>query len=361
MKKITLQDIADELGVSKGTVDRAIHNRSDINPETREKVLELIEKYNYRPDRVARSLSLKSRKIKIGYILPQDPSFFWRNVIKGIDVAGKELDDFGLEIIYSLHDKGRNSDEILKKVDNLLEKNVNAIAMVPVNSIDVKSKIDTLCENGIPVATINDDISDSKRVFYVGPQMIQNGRVAGELMGKFLGGQGRVMTLNGDIQSLEYKERLEGFAEVLREDYKGIRIVANYTYSQEELRTGNTKIIKSMLESSDDINGIYDADGATLYTLGQLIKSISKPEKPVIIGHEIWRGVKELIEEGVVDAAISQDPYSQGYFMTKLLFGYVSDKKIPDFDRMFTRLDIIMKENMVVQDNIINPYYIDMI
>ena len=54
MKKVTLQDIANELGISKGTVDRAIHNRPDISLETREKVLKLVEKYNYKPDKIAR-------------------------------------------------------------------------------------------------------------------------------------------------------------------------------------------------------------------------------------------------------------------------------------------------------------------
>jgi len=63
------------------------------------------------------------------------------------------------------------------------------------------------------------------------------------------------------------------------------------------------------------------------------------------------------MEEGIIHACISQDPYSQGYFVIKLLFEYLSDGKKPQFDRMYTRLDIILRENMINQGNIINPYY----
>ena len=49
IKKITLKNTADELGVSKGTVDRAIHNRPGISVELKNKIMSLIEKYGYKP------------------------------------------------------------------------------------------------------------------------------------------------------------------------------------------------------------------------------------------------------------------------------------------------------------------------
>ena len=61
MKKITLDDLAKELKISKGTVDRAIHNRPGVSPKTKAKVLDLVKKYNYRPDKVARVMSLKPK------------------------------------------------------------------------------------------------------------------------------------------------------------------------------------------------------------------------------------------------------------------------------------------------------------
>ena len=76
------------------------------------------------------------------------------------------------------------------------------------------------------------------------------------------------------------------------------------------------------------------------------------------MGHELSWQVEELLAGGIVDATISQDPFSQGYFIVKLLFNYLVEGVAPPAERMNTRLDIILKENMLKQDNIINRYYI---
>ena len=47
--KITTTQLARICGVSQGTIDRALHNRSGINPETRARILEIAKEYDYRP------------------------------------------------------------------------------------------------------------------------------------------------------------------------------------------------------------------------------------------------------------------------------------------------------------------------
>lgn len=47
----TIKDIAKLCGVSEGTVDRAINDRAGINPETKKRIMEVVEQVNYKPDR----------------------------------------------------------------------------------------------------------------------------------------------------------------------------------------------------------------------------------------------------------------------------------------------------------------------
>jgi LacI family transcriptional regulator len=360
-KKITLQDIANELKITKGTVYRAIHDKPDVSPVTREKVLKLIEKYNYTPDKVARSLSLKSKKIRIGAIYQSESKFFWDNISNGIKTAEAELSDFGLEVIHKKLDDEREAGTILQAMNDCINEGVNAIVLVPANDIAVKEKINEICEMGIPVATLNDDIADSKRIFYVGPQVRQSGRIAGQLMGEFLNHKGKVFTINLDVASLEYKERFEGFSEIIGENYKTIDIIGNYNYNYKKAGDKGINILKGILDNMDEIDGIYCVDGGMLYDVACIIKGIDKLRNVSLIGHEIWSKVKELIADGTIKACISQDPFSQGYFVMKLLFEYLVEGKCPEFERMYTRLDIIMKENLIKQNNIVNPYYISTI
>src|SRR5919199_671094 len=66
---VTLADIARELGVSKMTVSRAINNHPLINPETRERVLEVARRMNYQPNQHARALAT-NRSYLIGVVVP---------------------------------------------------------------------------------------------------------------------------------------------------------------------------------------------------------------------------------------------------------------------------------------------------
>ena len=52
---ITAQKIAELAGVSRGTVDRALKNRTGVNPETKEKILEIARKYNYKPNLIGKA------------------------------------------------------------------------------------------------------------------------------------------------------------------------------------------------------------------------------------------------------------------------------------------------------------------
>lgn len=357
MNRIKLQDIADKLGISKGTVDRAVHNRRGVSVKTREKVLDLIEKYNYKPDRAARFLSLKSKKTKVGIICQASPAFFWNSIKMGTKAAEAEMSDFGLKLLYKDLDKGRNADEIIQRIDELIEEKVDAIIVVPADCPDIRQKISETVRQNIAVVTLNDDVADSCRTFYVGPQMRSSGRIAGELTARFLGGKGRVITVNTGLESLEYRERLEGFSEFLEENYSYVNIIANYTFNYEMMGSNCDSNIKGIFENTGDIEAIYDIDGASLYNIGLIVKSIKKFKNIILVGHEISDNIRKLISDGTIHACISQDPYSQGYFSVKLLFDYLVDGKKPAFERMYTRLDIVLRENMDYKSNIINPFY----
>ena len=357
MKKITVYDIANELGVSVGTVDRALHNRQGISDESRKRVMELVERSGYKPNKAARYLSLKNRKYKIGVIIQRNPEFYWGNVRNGIKSAVNELADFGLEVILLEIDKKRSYKDISEKVNTLIESNVDAIALVPPNNKLVTGLISDVSKKGIAVATLNDDIENSERIFYVGPHMRQSGRIVGELMGRFIGGKGKVIIVSGVVESFVYQERVEGFREILEEKFSDVKIAATCNCNYGVMGDDADSVIKGILTNSSDINGIYNVDGETLYNTGCLIRSMGISDRITLIGHEIYDKVEELIKEGCIQACISQDPYVQGYHIIKHLFRYLTEKKLPVSDRLYTRIDTILKENIVDRSCMINPYY----
>src|SRR5262249_29470938 len=83
---VGIKDIARALGISTGTVDRALHAKPGINPMTRARVLRTAEALGYRPNLAARYL--KSRKtLKISVHLPRELALFWDSLREGIREA----------------------------------------------------------------------------------------------------------------------------------------------------------------------------------------------------------------------------------------------------------------------------------
>ena len=78
-----IKDIAKALGVSIGTVDRALHDRPGINPMTRAKVLKMAQTVGYQPNFAARHLKL-NRKLRIAVHLPLQIASFFDAVRDGI-------------------------------------------------------------------------------------------------------------------------------------------------------------------------------------------------------------------------------------------------------------------------------------
>lgn len=85
MKKrpLRIKDIAEILNISVSTVSRALRDTYDVNPETREKVLEVARQLKYKPNIHASALASGSSR-KIGVIIPFITNYYFSTVISGI-------------------------------------------------------------------------------------------------------------------------------------------------------------------------------------------------------------------------------------------------------------------------------------
>ena len=92
---VTIRQIAEAAGVSRGTVDRALNNRGRIRPEVAERIRAIAAEMGYKPNQLGRALSMSRNNIKIGVILQGAETPFMKEVLKGIQEAGAEVDNLG--------------------------------------------------------------------------------------------------------------------------------------------------------------------------------------------------------------------------------------------------------------------------
>ncbi|APB31163.1 catabolite control protein A [Vagococcus teuberi] len=81
---ITIYDVAREAAVSMATVSRVVNGNPNVKPATRKKVLEVIERLDYRPNAVARGLASK-KTTTVGVIIPDVSNAYFASLARGID------------------------------------------------------------------------------------------------------------------------------------------------------------------------------------------------------------------------------------------------------------------------------------
>ena len=95
---VTIQQIAERAGVSRGTVDRALNHRGRINPEVAEKICRLADEMGYVQKERKRSRTAKDERLKIGVVTQLARSSFMQEVNRGIEKAAQELKEKGIQM-----------------------------------------------------------------------------------------------------------------------------------------------------------------------------------------------------------------------------------------------------------------------
>ncbi len=146
-RKITIFDVATEAGVSFGTVSRVINNDVHVKPETRERVLQAMEKLGFVANRQARSLA-GGKTNAIGLLVPDLGTGYIGEIIRGIDA---ELTLQGLDLIlYTTH---RTASKEANYVANLAHGMVDGLLLVlPRNPADY---VGTLTQRNFPFVLID--------------------------------------------------------------------------------------------------------------------------------------------------------------------------------------------------------------
>ena len=141
-KVITIYDIAREAGVSAATVSRVLTNNANVRNEKKQRVLELIEKYNFKPNAMARSLSDTKSKV-IGIIAADVRNPYYADMFVACETAAQKA-GYTVMLCNSLGEQIQEE----KQLEKLQEQRVDVI-------IQMGGRVDDLVSNKSYVEKVN--------------------------------------------------------------------------------------------------------------------------------------------------------------------------------------------------------------
>ncbi|MCK9860729.1 LacI family DNA-binding transcriptional regulator [Paenibacillus sp. ATY16] len=167
MKPVTVYDIAKEANVSVATVSRVLNNTAPVKKSTRDRIVELMNKYQFQPNALARSLSKKETGM-IGIILPDITNPFFPSVLAGFEqeARNKGYTFFLCDTVSTNGDSKEQYERESQYLSLLMEKQVDGIVMIG-GRINLAKPSE---------AMVNEVVDISKRV----PTLLINGHLPGQ-------------------------------------------------------------------------------------------------------------------------------------------------------------------------------------
>ncbi|WP_316768633.1 sugar ABC transporter substrate-binding protein [Streptomyces sasae] len=240
----------------------------------------------------------------VGVDYPRSDTDFWNSYIKYTPQYGKEL---GLDL------KTTNSQNDVAKLtanaQTFISQGVKGIAMAPQDTAAIAPTLAQLEAKKIPVVTV-DTRPDSGKVFMV---VRADNRAYGEkacqYLGTKLGGKGKVVMLEGGLDSINGRDRTEAFNDCMKKNYPGIKVFGEATNWDGAVAAQK---LQTDLTANPDIKGVYMessfALAGTLQVLkqkGLLVDPKDKKHVFVVSNDGIPEELKS-IAEGKIDATVSQ-------------------------------------------------------
>ena len=340
---VTIQEIAKLAGVSRGTVDRVFNGRGHVSNETSAAVWAAAQKLGYVPKHSAGTLNPAKTKLRLGYIIyrPENNPFF-DEVLAALEEKVIQFRQLGIDVVIRFNDA---SDP---EVQNHLMRQLVAEGAqgIILNGMDFEATaqtIDKLWDQGIPVVTVLTDISNCKRLAYIGCDGYQVGRVAGELMSMICPGQMDVGVLLGSSHILSQMERINGFKSYVA-DLSPRSNIASIEYNNTD-DFESYYLVKDMLKKQPHVNTLLLAT-VWVYGACRAVKELPPEKRPSIFCFDGTATTRKLLKEGLITAIISRPFVFQAEKALDVLFNYVMSKRINTEDTSYKNVQIILKENV---------------
>jgi LacI family transcriptional regulator len=272
-KRVTISDIALEAGVSKATISRVLSNSPKVKEESRQKILEIMEKRSFIPNLMAQSLAGTPRKT-LGLIIDELANFFFIEIADGFDQIISQA-GYSMQISSSKWDEERE----VQLVKLLISSQVDGIILAPVKENSESVKL--LQSSGIPFLLIN-VIPEDKGIAYVSCDNLKGGKLAADFINR-LDRSSNILITGFPHQSITH--RIRGFkSELKHSDH--LTHYENISTFEQGYEMASILVVKNNLTERQTALFVTN-DNVAIGIITRLLElGISVPDQVAVVGFD---------------------------------------------------------------------------
>lgn len=299
-KKVTLQMVADECGLSLATVDRVINQRGGVTAAKEQQVIS-----------AARSLGLDrklaiapTQTFRVAILLQPATNPFHAELKAAVDDLRKVFSFLNIQLQVSSIDPNA-PDKTAAQIADLKGTCEGLIICAP-DSPQIAQALREISRK-IKIVTLATHIENSGRAVHIGPDDERSGRVAADLMGLFTRPTGgNILMLAGRLDIAGHRARAKGFRDVLSAFHPHCTIARVIETREDNDMTAAA--VYTALRDDPEICGIYHL---TVGTVGivHALETLGRSDRVVVITHEPTPNRRTLLKARKLHALLEQNPH----------------------------------------------------
>lgn len=218
--------------------------------------------------------------------------------------AKAKAEELGVTIV-TLDSQDDSATE-MSNVEDLINQGVDLIMINPTDSDAVKSAVEAANNANIPVITLDRGANGGEVVSHIASDNVAGGKLAGEYIVELLGGNGKVVELEGIPGASAARDRGEGFNAAIAES--NIEVVAKQTANFD--RAEGLSVMENILQAQSEIDAVFAHNDEMALGAIEAIKASGRDI--LVVGFDATDDAKAAVENGEMAATVEQLPKEIG-------------------------------------------------
>ena len=248
---------------------------------------------------------------------------FWQAVKQGADQAGK---DYKVKVTFEGPETEQQVDKQIDMLSAALAKNPQAIGFA---ALDSKAAIPLLRKAKaakIPVIAFDSGVDSDIVLTTAQTDSKAAAALAADKMAEKIGSTGEVAGIGHDQTSTTGTDRRDGFVNRIKAKYPKIKVVDVQYGGGDHLKSA--EIAKTLVLAHPKLKGIFGTNEGSAIGAGKGMKEANKTGI-IVIGFDSGKAQKDMINDGTITGAITQNPVGIGYKTVEAAVKALKGEKLP--------------------------------
>lgn len=343
-ERIRIKDIALQAGVSVGTVDRVLHDRSGVSEASRKKVEAILQQLDYQPNMYASALA-SNKKYNFVCLIPQhQESEYWDDVEAGFRNCIRKYSDFNISIAIEYYDQYEFG-SFTRAGLHLLQSPPDGMVIAPAEKSETELVTAELHRLNVPFVFIDSNIPELCPLTFYGQHASQSGYFAARMM-KLMTGECNEIVLfrqlyESRLGSNQQLHREEGFQAYLAQHSYRLRTWEMNLDPKDPSR--NEAALDEFFNRHPDVcHGITFNSKA--YIVGEYMMKRRRTGFH-LMGYDLLKRNVDCLRKGYIDFIIAQQPTLQGFSCVESLCNHLILRK-PICECNYMPIHLLSVENI---------------